>query len=77
MTAAVKHLVEEPFRLAPEEREELVGANLNQSKTDGQWLAVWTEEIEKRAKEVLAGKCDCVSADDAHRQVRQAISKMR
>jgi putative addiction module component (TIGR02574 family) len=77
MTAAVKHLVEEALRLAPEEREELVETLLSHSEPDEEWSKEWGEEIERRAEEVLSGKGECVSAEEAHRWVRQSLSEIR
>jgi site-specific recombinase len=77
MTAAVKHLVEEALRLAPEEREELVETLLSHSETDEQWAQAWSDEIHKRAEEVLSGKAEYVSAEEAHRQLRQSLSEIR
>lgn len=77
MTAAVKHLVEEALRLAPEEREELVETLLSHQEPDEDWSKEWGEEIGRRAGEVLSGKCDCVSAEQAHHLVRQSLSKIR
>ncbi len=77
MTAAVKHLVEEALRLAPEEREELVETLLSHSEPDEEWSKEWGEEIGRRAEEVLSGKCECISAEEAHRRVRQSLSEIR
>lgn len=76
MTAAVKHLVEEAMQLAPKEREELVEALLSQQELEAGWTQAWTEEIGRRAEEVLSGKCECVSAEEAHRRVRQSLSEI-
>ena len=77
MTAAVKQLVEEALRLAPEEREELVETLLSHSEPTEGWTKAWTEEIGRRAEELLSGKGECVSAEEAHRRVRQSLSEIR
>jgi putative addiction module component (TIGR02574 family) len=77
MTAAVKHLVEEALRLAPEEREELVETLLSHQEPDEGWTKAWTEEVGRRAEEVLSGKCECIPAEEAHHLVRQSLSELR
>jgi len=77
MTTAVKHLVEEALRLAPKEREELVETLLSHQGPDEGWAQAWEEEIEERSQEVLSGKIECIPAEEAHRQIRQALSGTR
>jgi Putative addiction module component len=77
MTAAVKHLVEEALRLAPEEREELVETLLSYQEPDEGWTKAWIGEIGRRAEEVLNETCECVPAEEAHRRVRQSLSDIR
>lgn len=77
MTAAVKHLVEEALRLAPEEREELVETLPSHQEPDEGWTKAWQDEIGRRAEEVLSGKCECISAEESHRRVRQSLAEIR
>ena len=77
MTAAVKHLVEEALRLAPEEREELVETLLSQQEPDEEWTKAWSDEIEERSQKVCSGKIECIPAEEAHGQIRQSLSANR
>ena len=77
MTAAVKHLVEEALRLAPEEREELIGTLLSHSEPDQEWTDAWVAECERRMEDVRSGKSKLIPAEEAHRRIRQALSEIR
>ena len=76
MTAAVKHLVEEALRLAPEEREELVETLLSHSEPDAEWANAWIDECERRMEDVRSGKSKLIPAEEAHRMVRQSLSEI-
>lgn len=74
MTAAVKHLVEEALRLAPEEREELVETLLSHQEPDEGWAQTWEEEISRRMEDVRTGKAKLISAEEAFRRMDAAAA---
>jgi putative addiction module component (TIGR02574 family) len=74
MTAAVKHLVEEALRLAPEEREELVETLLSHQEPDEGWAQAWEEEISRRMEDVRTGKAKLISAEEAFRRMDAAAA---
>ncbi len=77
MTAAVRHLVEEALRLAPEEREELLETLLSHGEPDEEWTNKWVDECKRRMEDVRSGKSECVPAEEAHHRMRQALSGTR
>jgi len=77
MNAAVKHLVEEALRLAPEDREELVGTLLSRSEPDLEWTDAWVVECDRRMEDVRSGKSKLIPEEEAHRRIRQALSDIR
>lgn len=74
MTAAVKHLVEEALRLAPEEREELVETLLSHSEPTEEWTQTWQEEISRRIEDVRTGKAKLIPADEVFRRMDAAAA---
>ncbi len=74
MTAAVKHLVEEALRLAPEEREELVETLLSHSEPNDEWSQAWEEEISRRMEDVRTGKAKLISAEETFRRMDAAAA---
>jgi len=74
MTAAVKHLVEEALRLAPEEREELVETLLSHSEPDEEWTNAWIEECKRRMEDVRTGKSKLIPADEVFRRMDEAAA---
>ena len=77
MTAAVKHLVEEALRLAPEEREELVETLLSQQEPDEEWTKAWQDEISRRMEDVRTGKAKLIPMEEAFRRMDQAADGER
>lgn len=74
MTAAVKHLLEEALRLAPEEREELVETLLSHTKPDEEWSKEWEEEISRRMEDVRTGKAKLIPAEEVFRRMDAAAA---
>ena len=74
MTAAVKHLVEEALRLAPEEREELVETLLGHSEPGAEWTNEWIDECERRMECVRTGKSKLIRAEEMFRMMDKAAS---
>lgn len=74
MTAAVKHLVEEALRLAPEEREEFVEALLSHHEPAEEWTQAWQEEISKRMEDVRTGKAKLIPAEEVFRRMDAAAA---
>jgi putative addiction module component (TIGR02574 family) len=72
MTAAVKHLVEEALRLAPEEREELVETLLSHQEPDEGWAQAWEEEISRRMEDVRIGKAKLIPMEEVFRRMNEA-----
>ncbi len=77
MNPAVKHLVEEALRLAPEDREELVESIIEQSGPDQEWTDAWVAECNRRMEDVGSGKSKLIPEEEAHRLIRQALSDIR
>ena len=77
MTAAVKHLVEEALRLAPEEREELVETLLSHREPGEGWAQAWEEEISRRMEDVRTGKAKLIPAEEAFRRMDAAANGSR
>ncbi len=74
MTAAVKHLLEEALRLAPEEREELVETLLSHTEPDEEWSKAWEEEISRRMEDVRTGKAKLIPAEEVFRRMDAAAA---
>lgn len=74
MTAAVKHLVEEALRLAPEEREELVETLLTHSEPDQEWTDAWVAECNRRMEDVSSGKSKLIPAEEVFRRMDEAAA---
>lgn len=74
MTAAVKHLVEEALRLAPEEREELMETLLSHSKPDEGWAQAWEEEISRRMEDIKTGKAKLIPAEEVFQRMDAAAA---
>ena len=74
MTTAVKHLVEEALRLAPEEREELVQALISHDEPDVEWTNAWINECKRRMENVRTGKSKLISAEEAFRRMDEAAA---
>ncbi len=74
MTAAVKHLVEEALRLAPEEREELVETLLSHQEPYEGWSKEWSEEISRRMEDVRTGKAKLIPAEEVFRRMDAAAA---
>ncbi len=74
MTGAVKHLVEEAMRLAPEEREELVETLLSKHEPDEEWTKAWDEEIQKRLEDVKTGKAKLIPSEEVFRRMDAAAA---
>lgn len=77
MNAAVKHLVEEALRLAPEDREELVDSIIEQIEPHQEWTDEWVAECNRRMEDVRSGKSKLIPEEEAHRRIRQALSDIR
>lgn len=74
MTAAVKHLVEEALRLAPEEREELVETLLRHSEPDQEWTDAWVAECARRMEDVRSGKSKLIPGDEVFKMMDELVA---
>lgn len=74
MTAAVKHLVEEPLRRAPEERDELVETLLSHSEPDQEWTDAWVAECERRMEDVRSGKSKLIPGDEVFKMIDELVA---
>lgn len=74
MAPSVKQLVEQALLLPAESRTELVEAILESSEPSGDFIAGQMETVLARMNNVSEGRSDLISADEAHRKVREALA---
>lgn len=75
MTARVAHLIHEALQLSPEERADVAAellASLDESE-DPDVEATWAEEIERRARRVLAGESSGTDWVEARARIVQSV----
>jgi CRISPR/Cas system-associated protein Csm6 len=72
MTAAVKHLVEEALRLAPEEREELAYAILDETLLANDLVEEQMKIVAQRMENVRLGKSKLIPMEEAFRRMDEA-----
>jgi len=73
-TAAVEHLVEEALHLSREARLELVEALLELSAPAQDFIEEQMKTVVSRMEDVQEGRSVLISADEAHRRVREALA---
>jgi putative addiction module component (TIGR02574 family) len=82
--AAVEAVFEQALQLKEEERGELI-ARLLQSlePDDGEevhgdaWEDAWSEEIDRRVREIRDGKVELIDGDEAMARVRRSLAARR
>ena len=74
MAPSVKQLVDQALLLPAESRTELVEAILEGSEPSSDFIAEKMETVLARMKNVSEGKSALISADEAHRKVREALN---
>ncbi|HET9225487.1 MAG TPA: addiction module protein [Thermoanaerobaculia bacterium] len=77
MTARAAHLVHEALQLTPQERAEMAAellASLDEPE-DADVEAAWAEEIERRARRVLAGESSGTDWAEARARIVQSALK--
>lgn len=77
MTAAVTTLVKQAMSLPSEDRTELIEAILAESRPAPEFLDEQMKVVRERMDNVREGRSHLVPADEAHRQVREALSRVR
>ena len=78
--ATADDLLSDALRLPPEERAWLAHElllSLEATGADSDAETEWTRELERRAQEVIDGKVELVSPDDARRQVTERLELLR
>jgi putative addiction module component (TIGR02574 family) len=78
--ATADDLLSDALRLPPEERARLAHElllSLEAAGADSDAETEWTRELERRAQEVIDGKMELVSPDDARRQVAERLERLR
>jgi putative addiction module component (TIGR02574 family) len=70
----------ELMTLSAEERQELAD-ELYESVLDEQqgseWERAWSQELEHRTDDVLAGRVETIDAEDVHRELQAELSSAR
>ena len=74
MAPSVKQLVEQALLLPAESRTELVEAILEGCEPSGDFIAENMDTVLARMKNVSEGRSGLISADEAHRKVREALA---
>ena len=77
MTARAAHLIHEALQLTPEERADMAAellASLDEPE-DADVDAAWAEEIERRARKVLAGESSGTDWAEARARIVQSALK--
>jgi len=77
--ATADDLLSDALQLPPEERARLAHElllSLEEDGADSDAEAEWTRELERRAQEVIDGKVELVSPDDARRQVAERLERL-
>jgi hypothetical protein len=74
MEPSVKQLAEQALLLTAEARTELVEAILEGSEPSGDFIAGQMETVLARMKNVSDGNSNLISAEEAHRKVREALA---
>jgi hypothetical protein len=77
MTAAVTSLVKQAMELSNDSRTELVEAILAESRPSAEFLSGQMKTVRERMQAVREGRSTLVSAEDAHRHVREALSQAK
>ena len=75
MTAAVTHLLDEALRLPDRSRIELAERILDNTPPPASAIAKQMTTVRKRMANVRAGRSRLIPAEEAHRQVRQALNR--
>ncbi|HEX8437194.1 addiction module protein [Archangium sp.] len=79
--ATADDLLSDALQLPPEERARLARELILSLDAGGgeepQAEAAWTRELERRAQEVISGKVELVSPDEARRQVAERLERLR
>ena len=78
--ATADELLSDALRLPPEERARLAHELLLSLESDGEDSeaeAEWARELERRAQEVIGGKVELVSPEEARRQVAEHLERLR
>ncbi len=79
MSNQARQLLEEVLRLPLEDRSQLIEQLLRSVESDEgklspeQWDRIWAEEINRRVREVDAGKVQLIDADDAFAEGRAVL----
>jgi hypothetical protein len=74
MALSVKQLVEQALLLPTESRTELVESILESSVPSNAFIAKQMETVVARMDSVREGRSILISADEAHRRVREALT---
>jgi putative addiction module component (TIGR02574 family) len=75
MTARAAHLIHEALQLSPEERADMAAellASLDEP-ADAEVETAWAEEIERRARRVLAGESSGTDWAEARARIVQSV----
>jgi putative addiction module component (TIGR02574 family) len=76
-------LIQEAMRLPLDERATLIGRLLQTLEDDGDelsgeaWDAAWSEEIERRVRDIDSGAIELVDGDEALARIRARITSRR
>lgn len=77
--ATVDDLLSDARRLPPEERARLAHELLLSLEPEGEAPdaeTAWARELERRAQEVIRGKAELVSLEEARRQVAERLERL-
>ncbi len=78
--ATANDLLSDALRLPPEERARLAHElllSLEAGGEDSDAEAEWARELERRAQEVISGKAELISPEEARRQVNERLKRLR
>lgn len=73
MTATASHLLEQVLRLPEDDREELLENILDRSLPSAGFVAEQMITVRRRMDDVSERRSQLIPAEEAHRQVREAI----
>ena len=76
MIAAVEHLVDQALLLSSESRTELVEAILERSTPSKEFIEDHMSNVLRRMEDVREGRSQLVSAEEAHRSVRESLARI-
>ena len=82
--AALNTVLEQALQLSDDERGELIGQLLRSLEpadgddlTADEWVAAWSRELDRRAREVRDGAVELIDGDKALAGVRRSITARR